>query len=247
MIEYGRSIRWFNDYKNEVEFSKLNKFEFMQIWFAKGELVLDKLLAPKEEQVLKSQFPVIIHAVYDIDDYDKYNDELIRILKYLNHKEVIIHPVCKSVPVNSETIYILAENIYKTNQLLKKNNIKLYVENNSVIDKINYTPDDLKIIFDKNPDVELLLDIAHIDDYDHLKEILKVKFPKCLHIADKRFSVEHEHLPLGQGNLDFELIFQNYLKGYDGKIIFEVVDTDEEVIHSKDIIQNIFYNTKHIL
>lgn len=242
MIEYGRSIRWFNDYKNEVEFSKSNKFEFMQIWFAKGELVLDKLLAPKEEQVLKSQFPVIIHAVYDIDDYDKYNDELIRILKYLNHKEVIIHPVCKFIPVNSETIYILAENIYKTNQLLKKNNIKLYIENNSVIDKINYTPDDLKIIFDRNPDVELLLDIAHIDDYDHLQEILKVKFPKCLHIADKRFSAEHEHLPIGQGDLDFELIFQNYLKGYDGKIIFEVVDTDEEVIHSKDIIQNIFYS-----
>ena len=242
MIEYGRSIRWFNNYKSEVEFSKLNKFEFMQIWFAKGELVLDKLLAPKEEQVLKSQFPVIIHAVYDIDDYDKYNDELICILKYLNHKEVIIHPVCKSVPVNSETIYILAENIYKTNQLLKKNNIKLYIENNSVIDKINYTPDDLKIIFDRNPDVELLLDIAHIDDYDHLQEILKVKFPKCLHIADKRFSVEHEHLPIGQGNLDFELIFQNYLKGYDGKIIFEVVDTDEEVIHSKDIIESIFYS-----
>ena len=240
MIEYGRSIRWFNDYKNEVEFSKSNKFEFMQIWFAKGELVLDKLLAPKEEQVLKSQFPVIIHAVYDIDDYDKYNDELICILKYLNHKEVIIHPVCKSIPVNSETIYILAENIYKTNQLLKKNNIKLYIENNSVIDKINYTPDDLKIIFDRNPDVELLLDIAHIDDYDHLQEILKVKFPKCLHIADKRFSVEHEHLPIGQGDLDFKLIFQNYLKGYDGKIIFEVVDTDKEIIDSKDIIQNIF-------
>jgi sugar phosphate isomerase/epimerase len=242
MIEYGRSIRWFNNYKNEVEFSKSNKFEFMQIWFAKGELVLDKLLAPKEEHVLKSQFPVIIHAVYDIDDYDKYNDELIRILKYLNHKEVIIHPVCKPVPVNSETIYILAENIYKTNQLLKKNNIKLYIENNSVIDKINYTPDDLKIIFDRNPDVELLLDIAHIDDYDHLQEILKVKFPKCLHIADKRFSVEHEHLPIGQGDLDFELIFQNYLKGYDGKIIFEVVDTDEEVIHSKDIIESIIYS-----
>lgn len=242
MIEYGRSIRWFNNYKNEVEFSKLNKFEFMQIWFAKGELVLDKLLAPKEEQVLKSQFPVIIHAVYDIDDYDKYNDELICILKYLNHNEVIIHPVCKSIPVNSETIYILAENIYKTNQLLKKNNIKLYIENNSVIDKINYTPDDLKIIFDRNPDVELLLDIAHIDDYDHLQEILKVKFPKCLHIADKRFSVEHEHLPIGQGDLDFELIFQNYLKGYDGKIIFEVVDTDEEVIHSKDIIESIIYS-----
>jgi sugar phosphate isomerase/epimerase len=240
MIEYGRSIRWFNDYRDEIEFSSLNKFSFMQIWFMKGELILDKILSPKEQYVLNSNFPVIIHAVYDIDDYDKYNSELVRILKVLKHKEVIIHPVCETIPVNTETIYILADNIYKTNQLLKANNIKLYIENNSVIDKINYTPNDLKIVFDRNPDVELLLDIAHIDNYNHLQNILEVKFPKCIHIADKRFSVEHEHLPIGQGELDFELIFQNYLKGYDGKIIFEVVDTDEEIIKSKNIIQTIF-------
>ncbi len=239
-MEYGRSIRWFNNYQDEIEFSKSNKFDFMQIWFAKGELVLDKVLCPKEKYILDCKFPAIIHAVYDINDYDKYNNELIRILKYLNHKEVIIHPVCEEHPVDSETINILAENIYKTNQLLKKDNIKLYIENNSVIDKINYTPSDLKIVFDRNPDVELLLDIAHIDNYNHLQEIINVKFPKCLHIADKRFNVEHEHIPIGQGELNFELIFQNYLKGYDGKIIFEVVNTDEEIIKSKDIIQKIF-------
>ncbi|MEG0307251.1 MAG: TIM barrel protein [Clostridium sp.] len=242
MIEYGRSIRWFNDYKEEVEFSQLNKFDFMQIWFVKGELILDKVLAPKAEYVLNSKVPVIIHAVYDIDDYDKYNSELIRILKFLKHKEVIIHPVCESIPVTKETIYILADNIYKTNQLLKAEGIKLYIENNSIIDKINHTPDDLKIVFDRNPDVELLLDIAHIDDYEHLQRIIEVKFPKCIHIADKHFSVEHEHLSIGQGELDFELIFQNYLKEYDGKIIFEVVDTDEEIIKSQTTIQSIFQN-----
>lgn len=240
MIEYGRSIRWFNNYRDEIDFSESNKFDFMQIWFMKGELILDKVLSPKEQYVLNSKFPVIIHAVYDIDDYDKYSDELIRILKFLNHKEVIIHPVCETIPVNPETIYTLADNIYKTNQLLKTNNIKLYIENNSVIDKINYTPNDLKIVFDRNPDVELLLDIAHIDDYNHLQRILEVKFPKCLHIADKHFSVKHEHVPIGQGELDFELIFQNYLKGYNGKIIFEVVDKDEEIIKSKNSIQKIF-------
>lgn len=77
MIEYGRSIRWFNDYRDEIEFSSLNKFTFMQIWFMKGDLILDKVPYPKEEYVLNSNFPVIIHAVYDIDDYDKYNDELL--------------------------------------------------------------------------------------------------------------------------------------------------------------------------
>ncbi len=240
MIEYGRSIRWFNYYTEEIEFSKLNKFDFMQIWFVKGELILDKVASPKEQFINNSKFPVIIHAVYDINDYDKYNGELIRVLKTFNHKEVIIHPVCESVPINSETIYLLSNSIYETNQLLKENNITLYIENNSVIDKINYEPNDLKIVFDRNPDVELLLDLAHIDDYCHLEKIIEVKFPKCIHIADKHFNIEHEHLPVGQGELDFELIFQKYLKGYDGKIIFEVVGSDNEIINSKEIIQKIF-------
>ncbi|WP_040461910.1 TIM barrel protein [Haloplasma contractile] len=242
MIEYGRSIRWFNDYTAEVEFSKSTNFDFMQIWYVKGEILLDKVLSPKELHILKSNFPVMIHAVYDIDDYDTYTDKLIRILNFLGHNEVIIHPVCESQNVNKDTIYTIADKIHKTNLLLNQNNIKLYIENNSVIDKINYKPEDLKIVFDKNPDVELLLDVAHIDDYVHLEKIIDVKYPTCLHIADKRFNVLHEHLPLGKGELDFNLIFKKYLHEFDGKIIFEVVDTDELILNSKRTIELILNN-----
>lgn len=238
MIEYGRSIRWFNDYKEEVDFSKSNEFDFMQVWFMDGELMLDKAVSPKEECILSSGFPMIIHVFYDINDYDKYNGELLRILKYLNHKEVIIHPVCNAIPENPENIYMLSDKIYETNQLLKAGGVKLYVEHNAA-GKIFYTADDLKILFDRNPDAELLLDTAHIDDYDHLQRILEIKFPKCLHISDKHFSVGHEHLAVGQGDLDFEMIFKNYLKGYDGKIIFEIVGSDEEIIQSKNMIREI--------
>jgi len=50
----------------------------------------------------------------------------------------------------------------------------------------------------------------------------------------------HEHLPVGQGELDFKTIFENYLKDFDGKIIFEVVsDNDEDIINSKTLIQKI--------
>ena len=59
-------------------------------------------------------------------------------------------------------------------------------------------------------------------------------------MADKHFSVIHEHLPVGQGDLDFQKIFNNYIKGYSGKIIFEVVtDVDDEIKNSKEIIQTI--------
>jgi sugar phosphate isomerase/epimerase len=232
LIQYGRSIRWFNDYLSEVAFSKKNGFDFMQLWYMKGKLILDQVPEPKEQSIKQTDYPVIIHAVYDLDDFNLYTTELIRILKYLEHKEVIIHPVCESQPITQETIYALADNIFNTNQLLKQEGIKLYIENNSSIDIINYKPEDIKIIFDRNPDVELLLDIAHIDNIEHLKEIIQIKYPTCLHIADKHNDKKHEHLPLGQGELDYELIFKQDFKDFEGKIIFEIVGTDEEIISS---------------
>jgi sugar phosphate isomerase/epimerase len=205
----------------------------------KGELLLDQVPSPKELFIKEAHYPVIIHAVYDLDDFDLYTNELIRLLKYLEHKEVIIHPVCETYPITPETIHILADHIYQTNQLLKQVGIQLYIENNSSIDIINYTPEDLQVIFNRNPDVELLLDIAHIDHIEHLKEILQVKYPKCLHIADKHIDMKHEHLPLGHGELDYEIIFKHYLNEFNGKIIFEIVGTDEDITSSLQRIKTV--------
>jgi len=60
-----------------------------------------------------------------------------------------------------------------------------------------------------------------------------------LHIADKHFSVIHEHLPVGSGDLDFKYIFSEVLKDFHGSIIFEVVDEDEAIIKSKNVIREI--------
>ena len=92
------------------------------------------------------------------------------------------------------------------------------------------------MLYDADSYVEQLLDIAHIDSYEHLKEIIEVKYPKCLHVAGKHFSKEHEHLSLTQGDIDYNLVFKQYLQNFDGRIILEVVDTDEEIIKSREII-----------
>ena len=238
MVEYGRSNRWYNDYDSEIEFCKKHGFDFLQVWYKDGTLQGDKIAEPKEKTILEKGFPIIIHALFEIEDYDKYREDLLRILKYLHHKEVIIHPVCH--PLQSDSIFKLAECNKQLTELFYNNGITVYIENNSRLDPINYLPNELKIIFDCSPKTELLLDIAHIDSYEHLQEIIDVRFPKCLHVADKHFSVIHEHLPVGQGDLDFQKIFNNYIKGYSGKIIFEVVtDVDDEIKNSKEIIQTI--------
>lgn len=182
------------------------------------------------------EFPVIIHAVFDLVDFEVYGDKLLQLVEYLGHNEVIVHPVSEKAPVNANTQNLLLEQVKRFSQKAKTKGIVWYLENNSAIDKFHYKKEELSAIYREDNYVEQLLDIAHIDHYKHLEAIISVKFPKCLHVAGKHFDVAHEHLPLTQGDIDYKLVFQKYLRGYDGKIILEVDGSDEEIKQSKQII-----------
>lgn len=201
--------------------------------------MLDKVPEPKEKTIKNCDFPAIFHALIDINDFEKYLPRLLEILKYLSHKEVIIHPVCHSEEIKSHTIIKLCENVSYASKQLESKGIKLILENNSKLDPIHYKIDEISLMFDRNPEIELLLDIAHIDDYKHLADIVKVKKPTILHISDKHFNVIHEHLPVGKGDIDFKIVFNEVLTDFDGKVIFEIVDDDKEITNSKDIIKGI--------
>ena len=208
MIKYGRSLRWYNNYEAEIEFSKANNFDFIQIWFQKGTLNIDNVEEPRELYLKKYNFPLLIHALFELEDFAVYDERLIEILKYFGHVDVIIHPIfsLSDKSITDTAIHELAENIRQINVKLKNNGITLFIENNSKLETIIYTLDDLRIVFDKNPDVELVFDIAHIDSY--------------------------EHLPIGMGDLDFKLIFSKYLKHFKGDIIFEIPEEDTVIIDS---------------
>ena len=106
------------------------------------------------------------------------------------------------------------------------------------MENFHYRKEELAIVFSEDSYVEQLLDVAHIDDYQHLEDIIAIKYPKCLHVAGKHFSCQHEHLSLTKGDVDYQMIFQKYLKNYNGRIILEVIDSDEEIVLSKQIIDN---------
>lgn len=69
--------------------------------------------------------------------------------------------------------------------------------------------------------------------------MVNIKIPGILHIADKHFNVIHEHSPIGQGEIDFKYIFSNILKNYEGKIILEIVNTDLDIVNSKEVIEKL--------
>ncbi len=238
MIKYGSLARFFNDYSSEVEFSKKNNFSFMQLWYDNKGLYVNKNRNEDVEVIKKFEFPTIIHAVLDINDFRIHIPMLKDILNKLGHKELIIHPICESEAITKESNKKLSKEISYALDYLGKE-IAVYLENNSKLDPIFQKAEEIEYVFSENPQAEFLIDIAHMDSYEHLKTLVNIKYPKILHLTDKRFSEIHEHLPVGQGEIDFEKVFKEILKDFEGRIIFEVYQSDEAIINSKEIIERI--------
>ena len=215
MPQLGCLARFFNRYKDEFKFAKENNFDFMQLWYDNRGLCLHEDDKDFINTINKYNFPTIIHAVLNINEFEEHIPKLLDILNKLNHKAL---------------------------NILKPHGINLFLENNSKLDPIFTTTDEIQKIFSQNADLEFLLDIAHIDNINHLQDLINIKYPKILHIADRHFDVIHEHLPIGHGEIDFQHIFSKLLPQYNGKIILEIVNKDSDIINSKNLIQN-FLNT----
>lgn len=243
MMEIGCLARNFNMYSEEVDFAKKNNFKFMQIWYDRNGISLNKDENPVEE-IKKHNFPSIIHAVLDINEFEEHVPKLIEILKYLEHKELIIHPICESEEITENSIHKLSEKVKYALEALHSENITVYLENNSRLDPIFNKTSEIEIKFNNNPKLEFILDVAHIDDYEHLKEMIKIKKPKVLHIADRHLENIHEHLPIGQGNIDYEFIFNTILNDFNGKAILEIIQSSEDIINSRIKIEELYQVAK---
>lgn len=242
MAQIGCLARFFNRYENEVNFAKENNFKFMQLWYDNKGLCLHDDDTNFIETINKYNFPTIIHAVLNINEFKEHIPKLLNVLKELNHNELIIHPICENEEITEETLSKLDFNIKYALDILTPHGITIFLENNSKLDPLFTTTDEIKKIFTQNEDLEFLLDIAHIDNIKHLQELIEIKFPKILHIADRHFDVVHEHLPIGQGEINFQYIFNNLLPSYNGKILLEIVNHDIDIIQSKTLIEQ-FINT----
>ena len=238
MIKYGCLARFFNEYVREIEFAKNNNFDFMQLWYDNKGLYVNKERDENVANLKDYKFPSIIHAVLDINDFRIHIPKLKNILESLNHKELIIHPVCESEEITKFSNKRLSDEIKFALDYLGSE-IKVYLENNSKFDPIFQTSDEIAYVFSENPQAEFIIDIAHMDSYEHLKKLVSIKYPKLLHLADKRFAEIHEHLPVGDGEIDFQIVFDEILNDFKGGIIFEVFQNDNAIIQSKKIIEEI--------
>ncbi|MDT8717677.1 sugar phosphate isomerase/epimerase [Clostridium sp. 19966] len=237
MIKIGCLARFNNLYENEVEFARENRFELMQVWYDRNGIRNQEIQENRIDKIAKFKFPTIIHAVLDINEVEEHIPKLIKILTALQQKELIIHPICHSEKINENTIQKLSTIIHGALITLKEYDITLFLENNSKLDPIFSSSKEIALMFSQNPELEFLLDIAHVDDYKHLKDMVSIRMPKKLHVTDSHFDVIHEHIPLGEGDIDFQYIFKEILPDFDGDIIIELLE-DKDIIKAKKIIKN---------
>lgn len=246
MVEIGCLARFFNKYKDEVEFAKKNNFDLMQLWYDNRGLSLHKDDGDFITTIKKYKFPTILHAVLDVNEFEEHIPKLLDILNELNHKEIIIHPICQSEVIDENTLDKLDKVIKFALDIYRPYGITIFLENNSKLDPIFTDTYEIEKIFRQNEELEFILDIAHIDNIQHINDMVSCKKPKILHLADKHFDIVHEHLPVGRGEIDFEYIFNNILNNYEGKIIFEITNSDLDIVNSKKFIDNIISENKKL-
>lgn len=242
MIDIGRGIRIKRDFLQEVEVSKKYGFKFMQIWYINGELKMPNINSNRIEFLNNLDLPVIVHALFEISDFEEYGVDLLETIEALNLNEVIVHPVFskdKELRFSPDitATYRLLEAVHRFGRKAKKLGIKVYIENNSLRENFNHSTEQIKQLFERDDYVDFVLDIAHVDSMEHIRELVAIKKPTCLQISDKKFDDNSEHLQIGKGDIDFDELFNDILKGYEGKVILEVEGTDEEIYEAKQRLE----------
>jgi len=244
-ILVGRGIREATKYADEVALSKKCGYDFNQVWFFNGDMLIGDNVPDKAAYIKSFNFPIIIHAMFTLDDFTKFGGRLVELVKYFGHKEVIVHATGKikgGAAAVKDANLKLRDLLADLNATFKKLGVRVYVENNDQrLHNICGTKEQLETMLSSG--VELLMDTGHVDSYEHIAEIIKLKRPACLHLANKRFSAGHEHLPLSRGDIDFGLFFSKYLPNYTGRIIVEVGNefaTDQDFEESKKVLDKVF-------
>jgi len=234
MIEYGFGAKILkHGFSDRVIFAKENGFDFIQLWYAEEGLEIFPDDPPFPLPFKLNPFPTIIHAVLKPDQISVKIAELAPILKELGHHELIVHPVLKGEPRTKETLELLSREIKLALKYLSPHSITMFLENNSPVNPLFHTPEEIKDILTRNPDLGFLMDVAHIKDLETLEKIVEIRMPQILHIADRNLDVLHEHLPLGEGKIDFKRIFSGPLLRFSGKIVLEITQSDAALKNSK--------------
>ena len=238
-IEFGFNVSHTIPFPEEVAFAQTHGFSCLQLWYDSRGFSVHNTEPDDIQPFQTCEIPLLVHAALDVNEFETHLDILSEYLSDLQLTEVIIHPVSRGNITRTEAMERLCYWAEQGVQRFNAQGITLFLENNSKLECVLQTIQEIQQVFTHAPQAELLLDVAHMDDYEHLRQTLEVKYPRILHVADRHLEHVHEHLPLGDGNIDFELVFGTFLKDFTGKIIFEVPFEFDARLRSKQRLEQV--------
>lgn len=241
MIKYGLSAAYCKLYSCQLIEALNNNFGFLQVSYFNSKIALFREYIDPIEIIRQNLVPIVLHAVLDYNLINENTYDIIDIINNIPCKDLIIHPISQKV-YNENILDDFVENMKQIVLIAKANGIKTYIENNARNIYILNSAEQFKYVFSKLPDLELVLDIAHLNSLDELETLINIKYPKILHVADRNYNIEHEHLFLGEGEIDYEYIFTNHLKNFSGKLIFEAQGDISKHVYFKDMIEQYIHN-----
>jgi sugar phosphate isomerase/epimerase len=236
MITYGFNVANQIRFREEHAFAQANGFKILQLWFDRNGLSLHDL--DDVIDVHKSSIETILHVVAGVGELVEVLSSAVPLAKSLGHEQIIIHPTnSNSKPSDLHRELMSAGESIEL--ILERNQLTPYFENNSKLENVFQTVENVNSFYSAFDWAGSLLDVAHMDSYEHLQALAKIRMPKFLHIADRHLENVHEHLTLGEGNIDFNRVFRECLNGFEGKAIFEVPWNPAARLTSLQYLKNI--------
>jgi sugar phosphate isomerase/epimerase len=180
---------------------------------------------------IASPFPEIKGAARDLyrRGLDVFADAGVELVNVHPDQRVPMHSRDNMRSMNAEAIELLAQDA-------AQRGITVMVEN---LDRNFSNVDDLKVIFDRTPELGFHLDVGHanlrlgLGEPNRTKSLLDAFGDRLshVHLSDNRGGEGDLHLPLGAGTIDWKNVVR-LLKsvGWDGTVTLEVFSREREYL-----------------
>lgn len=241
-MKIGMCVRSVERFEAEIEFARKHGFDFVKLWYDDNGLGVLGKGNIRIEDVARSSMPVVLHVGIKVPDIFNHFTRVCEIAEAVSALTVVIHPWLRAEHTEQKSNLLLAEGLQKSIGVFHRKEIDVALANNCRLFPVCYTEEQLNEIFLNNPGLDFFLDVAHTDDLAHSKALISQKRPSGLFVSDRRFSVHHEHLPAGEGNVDFQSIFNDLLPGFKGSIVIEIDTSDEDILRTASAVRQHKYS-----
>jgi len=240
------------DILDDLNFATKNGFEYYEVasrknFDLKPEVIKEaKRISEKYNISLNFHIPYFLQISSYIPGISegvlKFAKKEITLAKKLGAKIITIHSGYKEA-VLDENFKVCVKNLKEIVTLGRKSGIKIGLENSTLLGGgLCATPEEILKVLNSLKDLKVVFDIGHANTtgFNPIEYFKKIKNKTInIHIHDNNGKSD-EHLPMGEGNINFKKFFKKCKKSdYYGPFILEVFP-HENVLKSREKFLNIW-------